>query len=81
MCILRYLPRKRSVGVEDGAGVVIDAGGAAFEKGSDERDFVFFRDLREFSVVGPGNGFGEIKKIARLRCGRNIRREKVRACR
>jgi len=35
MCILRYLPRKLPSAVEDGAGVVVDAGGAALGKRDD----------------------------------------------
>src|SRR6202040_980675 len=41
---LAVFAEEAAVGVEDGAGVVIDAGGAAFEQGDDEDDFVFFGD-------------------------------------
>ena len=52
-----------AIGIENGAGVVVNAGGAAFENGNDERDFLFFSDLREALGGGAGNGFGEIEEF------------------
>src|SRR6266404_2688063 len=54
---------KRSVRVEDGAGVVVNAWGAALEERNDQRDFLFLRNLRECFGRRAGNGFGEIEKF------------------
>ena len=60
---LAVFAEERAVGVEDRAGVVIDAGGAPFEQRSDNDDLFFFRDFRERFGGGAGNGFGEIEKV------------------
>ena len=54
---------ERAVGVDDGAGVVINAGGAAFEKRNDQNDLFFFCDLCEGVSGGAGNRLREIEKI------------------
>jgi hypothetical protein len=52
-----------AVGVEDGAGIVVNAGGAAFKNGNDESNFLFFGDLGEALGGRTGNGFGEIEEF------------------
>jgi len=52
-----------AVGVENGAGVVVDAGGAALEKRNDKNDFFLFRYFGEGVGCGTGNRFGKIEKI------------------
>jgi len=52
-----------SVGIENGAGIVVNAGGAAFENGNDESDFLVFSDLGEALSGGTGNGFSEIEEF------------------
>ena len=63
-----------AVGIENGAGVVVDAGGAAFENGNDESDFFFFSDLREAVGGGAGNGFSEIKEFGIFGAARRMNR-------
>lgn len=53
---------ERAVGVKDGAGVVVDAGGASFEKRGDDHYFSFFCDFCERAGGGSGNRFGEIEE-------------------
>src|SRR6266404_172369 len=60
---LAVFSEKRSIRVEDGAGVVVNAGGAAFEEGYDQRDFVFFRNLGECFGRRAGYSLGEIEKF------------------
>jgi hypothetical protein len=52
-----------AVGIENGAGIVVNAGGATFENGNDESDFLFFSDLREALGGGARNGFGKIEEF------------------
>ena len=54
---LAVLPEETSIGIQNGASVVIHARRTAFEKGYDERDFLFFGDLRQSFRRGPGHGF------------------------
>ena len=51
-----------AVRVEDRAGVVVDAGGTAFEERDDEDDFVFFRDSGERFRSWAGDRFGEVEQ-------------------
>src|SRR4029077_3265433 len=60
---LAVFAEERAVGIEDGASVVINASGPAFEEGNDQDDFQFFRNLRERVGGGAGDGFREIEKI------------------
>ena len=64
---LAIFAEEGAVGVNNRAGVVINAGGAPLEKGNDQRDFIFSCDLRKRSVVGPGIGFGKIEKLGIFR--------------
>ncbi len=50
-----------AVSVDDGGGVVIDAGGATFEKRGDDDDFGFLGDAAERFGGGAGNGFGQFE--------------------
>ena len=54
---------ERAVGVEDGAGVVINAGSAAFEEGDNENNFFSFGDLRERVGGRAGNGLREVEEV------------------
>jgi len=54
---------ERAIGVEDGARVVVNAGGAALEERSDEDHFSFFCDFCEGVGRGTRDWFGEIEKI------------------
>src|ERR1700676_2088675 len=60
---LAIFAEEAAVGVEHGYGVVIDAGGAAFEKRDDQRYFALFGYLGKFFRGGTGDGFGEIEKV------------------
>src|SRR5260370_26115976 len=60
---LAVFSEERSVGIQDGAGIVIDAGSAALEKRNHQCDFFIFRDLREFFRGGPGNRLRKIEKV------------------
>src|SRR5262249_53089306 len=51
-----------SVSVDDRAAIVVNACGATFEQGSDDRDFLFFSNLRKTLRRRAGNRFGKIKK-------------------
>src|SRR5207247_4432856 len=51
-----------TVGVEDGRSVVVDAGSALFEQGSDQYDSQLFHDICELGGGGAGNRFCEIKE-------------------
>jgi len=53
---------ERAIGIEHGAAVVINAGGAPFEKRNDQSYVTFLGDFRERIGGWTGNGFGEIEK-------------------
>jgi len=59
---LAVFAEEGAVGIEDRAGVVVDAGGAALEDGNDENDLFFLRDLCEGFVAGPGTGSARLKR-------------------
>ncbi len=42
---LAVFAEKRAIGVQDGAGVVVNAGGAPFEQGNDQDNLLFFCDF------------------------------------
>jgi hypothetical protein len=63
---LAVFAQERSIRIQDRAGIVVDAGGAAFEQGNYQRDFLFLGDLREF--------FGRGASLARWLHGAPIRR-------
>ena len=52
-----------AVGIEHRAGIVVNAGGAAFEEGNDQDDFLFFRHFGERVGRRTGNGLSEIEKL------------------
>jgi len=58
---LAVFAEERAVGIENRAGIVIDAGSASFEERNNQGDFLFFGDLGEFFGRGAGNCFREIK--------------------
>ena len=53
---------ERSILLDNGGGVVVDAGSTAFEQGSDDSDMLFFRDAAKFFRRGAGNRLGEIEE-------------------
>ena len=60
---LAIFAEERSVGVNHRAGVVVKPRGAAFEEGSDDRDFAFARDGRQHIGRGPGKRLGKIEQV------------------
>src|SRR6266481_5584266 len=52
---LAVFAEEAAVGIENGAGVVVDAGGAAFEERNDQDDFSFFSYFRERVRSRAGN--------------------------
>jgi hypothetical protein len=48
--------------VEDGGGVVVETGGAAFEEGGDEDNFLFGGDLTEKRGGRAGDRFGGVEE-------------------
>ena len=70
---------QRTVAVEDGGGIVIDAGGALFEKGGDEDDSVSARGCGQFFAGRARNRFGQDRTVRDLRAGRSTGSGKVRA--
>src|SRR5713226_1070259 len=61
---------ERSVGVEQRAGIVINAGSAALEERNDQRDFLLFCDLRELFRGRSGDRFRKIEKVGVFRAAK-----------
>ncbi len=55
-------PGEGSVFVQNGGGVVIEAGGAAFKERGDDDDLLFAGDGAEALGAGTGDGLGEIEE-------------------
>jgi hypothetical protein len=53
---------ERSILMQDGRGVVVEAGGAALEEGSDDDDLLFAGDGAQALSAGAGDGLGYIKQ-------------------
>ena len=60
---LAIFAEEGAVGIENGAGVVVDAGGAALEKRNDKYDFFFLGYFGERFGRWAGDRFGQIEKI------------------
>src|SRR5579864_3084314 len=60
---LAVLPEERSVSVQNSDTVVVNARSAALENRNDQRNFLCFRDLRQFFGGGSGYGLSEIEKL------------------
>ena len=60
---LAVLPKKASVGVQDRATVVVNAGCATLEDGDDEHGVFFFGNPCQFFRRGSRHGFREIEKL------------------
>ena len=77
---------QRTVGVNDGGGVVINAGGAFLEQRGDDDDLVFLREFAKGVGAGAGNFFGQLKifvvfALAKiLRAEQFLRADDLRAC-
>ncbi len=52
-----------AVRIEHRAGIVVNAGSAAFEEGNDQDDFLFFRHFGECVGCRTGNGLSEIEEL------------------
>ena len=68
---------ERTVLVQDGGGVVIEAGGAALEEGSDDHDFLFAGNGSQTLSAGAGDGLGEIEEgdvfaLAEILCAEKL---------
>src|SRR5690348_4354074 len=60
---LAIFAEEASIGIDDRASVVVNAGSAALEEGSDDDDFLFFRDFRKGLSRGAGDRLGKIEKL------------------
>jgi hypothetical protein len=52
---------QRAVRINDGGGVVVEAGGAFLEERGNDDNFVFFRELLKSSGARAGNGSASLK--------------------
>ena len=68
--------QQRAVGVNDGGGVVINAGGALFKQRGDDDDLVFFRELAKRVGAGAGNFFGQLEILEVFALAKVLRAEK-----
>ena len=68
---------ERAIGIEHGAAVVINAGGAPLEKRNDKSDVTFLGGFRERIGGWTGNGFGEIEKRGVFRAAEILASKKL----
>ena len=66
---------QRTVRVNDGGGVVINAGGALFEQRGNDDDLVFFGEFLESVGARPGNFFRELEILVVLALAKILRAE------
>ena len=78
MCILRYLPSMRAVGVEDRGRVMIHARRAALEQGRHDHDPKFLRQRTKCLGGWSGNGLSEFKIRMIFRLAKVLRGEELR---
>lgn len=63
---LSILAQERAVLFEDDGGVVIQAGGTAFEQGADDDHAVLFGQCAKAFGAGAGDRLGEVEFVHRL---------------